>query len=175
MFYRFKQNFIIVLILATFSFLISCGDDQETPRNLIEGTWNFSDLDFEGTINGKPINVFLTEDLGMGPVEAQAAEAFIIASITQEIGLDNSTVEFNSVGNYIIRENGVQQEQGTYVLQNANTQLLLTSDEGTQEFLVKELTANRLVISATGEELEDIDEDGELDSVEFTMDITLTK
>ncbi len=175
MYYRFTRNFIVVLIFASFSFLVSCGDDQEGPGSPIVGTWNYSTLDFDGTINGKPIRTFLTEDLGMNPIEAQATEAFIIASITQEAGLANSTVEFNSDGSYIIRENGVQQDQGTYILQNANTELILTSSNGTEQFLVKELSANRLVVSTTGEEVQDLDEDGEDDTVEFTMDVTFVK
>jgi hypothetical protein len=173
-----KTNlYFLIGLFAAVSLLVSCGnDDDENPDTpLIVGTWNYSTHKFEGSINGQSIVNFLVENLDLTPLQAQAYEAFFISSLMADQNLEGSTITFNSDGTYSATENGVVTETGTYVLRDNNTVLVLDTTDGVQEFDVKELTRNRMVISFTGVEEEDITEDGVPEAIGFTFDITFVK
>ena len=172
-----KNNFnifFLIGIISSNSLLFSCGREDENPMiDPIVGTWTYSSFEYDANINGQNYISYLTENYGIGALEAQLlANAYFLQEL--EDRLESLRITFNSDGTYVLRE-GSNEESGTYSLQNNNSQLTLISDSETNVYEVTELTDNTLNLSFTEEELEDFDDDGEDENIEFNVLVNFTK
>ena len=171
---KIKSLFIICLI-ASISILTSCGSDDDGPAvSPIVGTWTYNAIDLNITVNNQPFAAFLVSTGEYTAAEAAAFEAFLKATFISEADLTGSSITFNADGTCRLVD-GSTTESGTYALQSNNTILSLTFDGDTQLLDVKELTNNRLVLSFTEEDFEDIDEDGVNENIKLIFEITFVK
>lgn len=170
-------HFILTLsLLTSLGFLVSCsGDDKdEVPQDgPIVGTWTFSSIDFDATINGQDYIEYLVETFDITEEEAMFLAEFYRG---QFLGSEfqSSTITFKRDGTYVT-QGGDSEETGTYTLTNSNTKLTLSSGGEVTEFDVKELTNNNLKLEYTGVDEDDIDEDGTDETISFKINLHLTK
>lgn len=172
---NFKSVFFAVLI-AAFSFLGSCISEDKSPSATIVGTWSFDSYSLqEATINGQTALTYLTSVMGLSPQVAQSVQALFLSGIIEDAELETTKFTFNADGTYVIRVDGVEEDSGTYSLQNNNTKLALTSVNGDQDFDVTSLTNNKLVLVLDESEPFDFNSDGTDEAVEFAIEVTLVK
>jgi len=167
---------IFVGLIFTFSFLASCIGEDKEDEAIIVGTWNFDSYNLtEATINGQPSITYLTSTLGLSAQQAQLIQTIFLSQIVDQEELAKTTFTFNPDGTYIIRDDGVEEDSGSYSFQNNNTRLILTSSDGNQEFDISGLTNNRMVLVLEESELYDVNTDGTDENIEFTIELTLVK
>lgn len=172
---NFKSVFFAVFI-ATISFFGSCVSENESPSAAIVGTWSFGSYSLlNATVNGQPALTYLTSVMGLSTQLAQSAQALFLSGIIEETELETSKFTFNADGTYVVRVDGVEEDSGTYSLQNNNTKLVLASVNGDQEFDISSLTNNRLVLVLDESEPFDVNSDGTDEAVEFAIEVTLVK
>ncbi|MCL6260166.1 DUF4923 family protein [Aquiflexum sp. TKW24L] len=172
---NFKFAFFVVII-AAFSFLGSCMSEEKSPTSNIVGTWSFDSYSLlEASINGQPALTYLSSVMGLSPQVAQTVQALFLSGIIEEAELETTTFTFNADGTYVVRIDGVEEDSGTYSLQNNNTKLALTSVNGNQDYDVTSLTNNRLVLVLDESESYDVNTDGKNEEVEFAIQVTLVK
>ena len=172
---NFKFAFFAVLI-AAFSFLGSCMSEDKSPSATIVGTWSFDSYSLkEATINGQTALTYLTSVMGLSPQVAQSVQVLFLSGIIEEAELETTKFTFNADGTYVVRVDGVEEDSGTYSLQNNNTKLALTSVNGDQDFDVTSLTNNKLVLVLDESEPFDVNSDGTDEAVEFAIEVTLVK
>jgi major membrane immunogen (membrane-anchored lipoprotein) len=170
------QFTLIAIFISTSSLLVSCGSEDDAPASAIVGTWNYDSYSLQrATINGQPSITYLTTVMGLSNTLAQQAQVFFLSQLVAQSGLSTSAFTFNSDGTYVVRNNGVQEDSGTYSLRNNNTKLALTSTNGNQEFDVKSLTGNRLVLVSEDTVPYDVNMDGTPESVAYAIEVVLTK
>lgn len=163
-------------LIATFSVLGSCVSEEDQPSPTIVGTWNFDSYSLsDATINGQPVLTYMTTVMGLTPQQAQLAQSLFLTQIIDQTELAATTLTFNADGNYIVRVNGVEEDSGTYSLQNNNTKLLLTSVNGNQEFNVSELTSNKVILVLEDSDQFDVNTDGNDENVAYSIEFTLVK
>lgn len=173
-----KSNFLFLIgVVSACSILFSCGNDEDKkpePHKII-GTWTFSSMDYETTVNGQDFITFLVETYGV--TEAQAEEI-----VDQYLGDDledefQGSITFKEDGTYQSND-GTSTETGTYSLDSSETNLTINPDDEDEDsivFDVTEFTNNNLSLEYSMEYEEDITEDGESEEIEILMDISLTK
>ena len=150
--------------------------EDDSPSATIVGTWSFDSYSLkEATINGQPALTYLTSVMGLSPQVAQSVQALFLSGIIEEAELETTKFTFNADGTYVVRVDGVEEDSGTYSLQNNNTKLVLDSVNGDQDFDVTTLTNNRLVLVLDESESYDVNTDGRNEEVEFAIEITLVK
>ncbi|HLU90773.1 MAG TPA: lipocalin family protein, partial [Cyclobacteriaceae bacterium] len=115
------------------------------------------------------------ENLAITEQEARLSQTLIESQVDGELGFEGTSIIFNEDGRFTAREDGVEVQSGTYSLQNNNSVLVLTSDDGVQEFEVQELTNNKMVIAFEGEEQEDLTGDDQPEDIGFNLDVTFLK
>ncbi|MEX2593342.1 MAG: DUF4923 family protein [Anditalea sp.] len=165
----------LAVLISSFSILVSCGnkDDESPKQDRIVGTWTYSSLDYDATINGQNYITFLVENLGVSEAEAQTMASILILQGIEQIA--GAGITFNADGTYVIQD-GSSEETGTYSLENNETQLTLNPDDGdTIIFEVTEFTNNSLTLASSEEVLEDLNGDGTDETIEITFDIGFTK
>jgi hypothetical protein len=114
--------------------------------------------------------------MGLTQEEAIFAKALFTTSLFEETDLEGTTFTFNADGSYSVKNGGVEEDSGTYLLQNNNTKLVLTSSDGTvQEFVIETLTNNRLIVSFEESFEEDINEDDTPEEVGLDFELTMVK
>lgn len=167
---------VILALLATFSVLVSCNEDEEPKVSPIVGTWNYDSYKLDITVDGQDLLVYLVQVMGLTQQEAIFAEAFFTSSLFEESDLEGTIFTFNADGTFSVKNNGIEEDSGTYAVQNNNTKLVLTSSDGTvQEFVIETLTNNRLIVSFEDSFEEDINEDETLEDVGLEFELTLVK
>jgi len=167
---------VILGLIATFSIFVSCNNNEEPTVAPIVGTWNYDSYKLDITVNGQDLLVYLVQVLGVTQQEAVLAEAFFTASLFEESDLEGTTFTFNADGTYSVKNGGVEEDSGTYLIQNNNTKLVLTSSDGTvQDFVIEVLTNNRLIVSFEDSFEEDLDEDGTFEDVGLEFELTMVK
>ena|SRR5690554_1712738 len=175
MLFKFNFNFFIALF-ATLSLLVACGDDEETPDlPPIVGTWNYASHDYSWEINGQNFISFLVENMELTEQEARFYQTLIEAQVADELGFEGTSIIFNKDGSFSAREDGVEVESGTYSLKNDDSLLVMTSSEGVQEFDVMELSRNKMVISFSELEQEDLTGDGVRENIGFNLEVSFIK
>lgn len=176
MVHKLRSLFILGL-LATFSVLVSCNDDDEPKVSQIVGTWNYDSYKLDITVDGQDLLNYLVQVMGLTQEEAIFAKAFFTASLFEDSDLEGTTFTFNADGTYSVKNGGVEEDSGTYQVQNNNTKLVLTSsDDGTvQEFEIETLTSNRMIVSFEDSFEEDINEDETLEEVGLDFELTMVK
>jgi hypothetical protein len=163
-------------IFATFLFLGACVSEDKPSTGAIVGTWNFDSYSLvNANINGQPALSYLTTVMGLTPQQAQFAQTIFLSTLIDEQELEETTFTFNADGTYVIRVDGVEEDSGTYSLQNNNTKLLLTSTNGNQEFNISGLTGNRMILELEDSAEFDVNTDGSDENIEFAIEITLVK
>lgn len=172
-----SRFYFLIAMMATALCMVSCGDDDDDTPNLspIVGTWNYSSHDYSWTINDQDFIPFLVENLNISEQEAQLFQALIETQVDEEMAFEGTSIIFSQDGKFSAREAGVEVGSGTYSLQNNNSVLVLTSDDGVQEFEVQELTNNKMVIAFAGEEQEDLTGDDQPEDIGFNLDVTFLK
>ncbi|MCH6199488.1 lipocalin family protein [Aquiflexum sp. LQ15W] len=173
----YKLRLLVILgLLAIFSVLVSCNDDDEPKVSPIVGTWNYDSYNLDITVDGQDLLTYLVQVMGLTQEEAIFAKAFFTASLFEETDLEGTTFTFNADGSYSVKNGGVEEDSGTYLVQNNNTKLVLTSTDGTvQEFVIETLTNNRLIVSFEESFEEDINEDETLEEVGLDFEVTMVK
>jgi hypothetical protein len=172
---NFKISFFAVLF-AAFLFLGACVSEDKPSTGAIVGTWNFDSYSLvNATINNQPAITYLTTVMGLTPTQAQLAQTIFLSSVVDQEELEKTTFTFNADGSYVIRVDGVEEDSGTYSLQNNNTKLFLTSTNGNQEFDISGLTNNRMNLVLEDSGLYDVNTDGTDEDIEFAVEITLVK
>ena len=170
------RSLVILGLLATFSVLVSCNDDKDPKVSPIVGTWNYDSYKLDITVNGQDLLVYLVQVMGLSQQEAVFAEAFFTSSLFEESDLEGTIFTFNADGTFSVKNNGIEEDSGTYSIQNNNTKLVLTSSDGTvQDFVIETLTNNRLIVSFKDSFEEDIDEDETLEDVGLELELTMVK
>jgi hypothetical protein len=164
------------LFFATVLLLGSCVEENEPAASAIVGTWNYDSYQLDVSVNGQDLITYLVQVMGLTQQEAQFAQSLFTSSLFDESELDGTTFTFNPDGTYSVKNDGVEEDSGTYQVQNNNTALILNSSDGTEEeFVIETLTNSRLIISFEDSFEEDIDEDGTLEDIGLDFELTLVK
>lgn len=172
-----KLNFqFCICLISVFFIFLSCGnnDDENPQEKSIVGTWTYSSSDYDATINGQSYLSFLMENFDISEWEAQAlADVFFLQETENFVG---TTLTFHADGTYVLRDKTSEEETGTYSLQNNETQLTLNPDEGDSLVLnVTEFTTSTLTLAFSVEEMEDINEDGDEETLEISLEMSFMK
>jgi len=165
--------FTVCLICAMMvaCFFISCNnDDENTPSDLLIGTWTFSSSTMDLSINGKTLVQYLIDESGLSQSEAETLADLLFGMIEDEYtpGSDVS-IQIKSDGTYIMTGTDMN-DDGTWELSSDGK--TLTLDKGTEYemvFDVESLTKSTLTILSQ----QSLEDDFNADSVNETMHIEL--
>lgn len=163
--------------------LVSCDKDKDedsaaTEAELI-GTWNITSSETDFTVNGVPIMDFIMEAFSISEEQAE----LMLTQMLEEYGEDleiTGTVEFKDDNTYVMVTDGVT-DTGTWELQSGGKEIIM--DKGTEDetvITVKKSTSSEIVIEFTppndeDDEPYDLDRDGEPDTMDIILGLTLTK
>lgn len=167
----------ILILLST-----ACKDDEDpvTPSDRLVGTWTLQSYDTEVTINNQDYVAYIQQLPDLSDQEKAFAIALVelqIQHALEDINIPvGTTFQFKSDKNYEVKVPNEAAETGQWMLNTDGT--ILTIDEGTQEeiaFEVDTLTETSLVLSIETTEQDDIDQDGEVDTLVAKFILNLSK
>jgi hypothetical protein len=144
------------------------------------GTWTLESYDTELTINNQDYVTYIQQLPDLSDEEKALAIALVEFQIQQELESINipvgTTFQFKADKNYEVKVPNEAAETGNWMLSEEGT--TLTIDEGTQDEIVFEvdtLTDTSLVLSIEIVEQDDIDQDGEVDTLVAKFILNLSK
>lgn len=160
-------------VIVTGLILSSCSKDSSTtPANDLTGTWTAQSSTFTAKVNGKSLEQYYIDSLGLTYTEAQQA-VIMFNSIMQQTF--TGTIQLKSDHTYIDNMGG-DNETGTWSLSSDNKKLTISPNSGTPTTLdVIELTSSKLHLTGTETETEDLNGDSAPETIVVNIDLTLTK
>ncbi len=170
-----KTNLLFIrnLTLVIFAGIIlsSCKKD-ETSSNDIVGTWTSGTATYTATVGDKSLNQYLMDDLGLTTFEAQAYEAAFNQFTQQSLA---GSIELKKDGSYTSTLGG-SNDSGTWSLSDNGKTLTIDSDtDAPLTFNVVSLTSDKLHVTYTETQSEDLNEDGTPETVTIDIDLTFNK
>ncbi len=175
-----KFQFILSILFVSL-FAVSCGDDDDespAPVSDIVGTWTIQSSDFSILINGVEFIEYFIDALQLSEEEAILFSNLII----NESGIDDFSdfgeiiFRFEEDGSYTIVDPVDGDENGTYSLNNDETEITFVSEGESYIAEVGTLTSNRMrLIFHEADSSEDIDEDGMVDTISVRVSLELIR
>ncbi len=161
----------ISLIILTGLILSSCKKDS-TPTKDIVGTWTTGTVSVNAMVGDKTLAQYFMDDAGLSNVVAQTyADAF---SQTSQQALAG-TLDIKKDGTYTSTMGG-STDSGTWSISADGKTLTIDSNNDVPyTFNIVELTSNKLHITMTENDSEDLNGDGTPETITITADITLTR
>lgn len=162
---------ICSIVLITVLILSSCKKDP-TPADNIIGTWTAGTPSFTAMVGSKTLTQYFIDVLGLSPTEAQQFTTLFNQSIQQSF---TGTIQFKSDGTYTANLGG-SPDSGTWTLSADG--LKLTIDPSTDlptTFDIVELTSSKLRFSITESDSQDLNDDGTMETITISIDLTFTK
>ncbi len=166
-----KDITVLIALMALCLMLVSCSDDDEDDQSLIVGTWTAQSATIDFSIDGQDLADFL---VGLGLSEEEA-EVFETALDDGEQEFSSGTVTFNADGTYQAEDDS-EVTNGTWSVNSDNTVLTLdlgTADEQTANILT--LSQSELVLQFLEEQMEDLDLDGDAETLRLEAILTLSR
>lgn len=164
------RNFIPVIITGLI--LSSCSKDS-TPSDDLVGTWTTQSASLTAMIGSKTLTQYFIDDLGLSATEAQQANDLFNQTMQQ--AFTGKTLQMKSDNTYTSNLGG-ESDSGTWSLSSDNKKLTIDSSTGSPQILdVIQLTSSTLHLQGTDTETEDLNDDGIMETINATIDLTLTK
>jgi len=173
--FKLIKNYLLLLTITSVVLFSCSDDDDEGPGDIsgsLIGEWSATSAELsEFTVNGQDFQAFLIS-IGVPSSEIDATEDLFEQEILSEFQFD---ITFNEGGTYLL-EDMEGSETGTWELISNNTKVLL--NKGTQdevELDISELTDSKLVLTESGTDSVDIDDDGTDEVLSIAISLTFTK
>lgn len=169
------MSFLFVFSLLLFNNCSSDGDEGDTENNKFIGTWTTSSIEVELLAGGIPFIQYLIDNGDLTEAEAELIEAFFKSSLEDELG--EGEIELKSNNTYVA-DFGDEPDTGSWSYDSSTGYLTIDSDdpdEDVQMIMVKSITSSTLIIEQSETFEEDINNDGTIDEVEASIEMTFTK
>ncbi|MEQ9297058.1 MAG: lipocalin family protein [Cyclobacteriaceae bacterium] len=174
---------LIISILVLSLIFASCGEDESDndempePQSDLVGNWNITSYDFNIDFNGQDFIQFFIDALELSEEEAIELETLFIegADIEDFDEFEQIIFTFNADGTYTIIDPVDGDENGIYSVNNDETEITFTSEGESYTMQIGTLTAVRLTLIIAEEIIEDVDEDGQLDTISARAELELSK
>ena len=171
MFKHAKSNKLLFYVFIAAGILVSCSKNNESPSDLIVGTWTVTDVSINETVNGKSLTDFYI-DQGYS-----AAEASQISDSTINIAVQNNqgSILFRSDNTYSMNFTDAN-DSGPWTISDDGKQLTLKNQlGGLFTYDIKTLTASTLDITYSRTQNNDIDNNGTYETVSFSIELIMSK
>jgi hypothetical protein len=166
----FHRSFFCFLILSIF--FSRCGkDDENITYNLICGKWTVSEIQFELTVEGQDLDVFLMNEYGLTEEEAQE-----IYEANKEAYRESwtGTMEFLSDGNYEFNVGGENYKNYWYLTDDEKTIQVFFIDHYL-DFDILSLSENQMDLLFDQIYYSDIVGDNKKEAIAYSNHFTLLK
>lgn len=162
---------ILCVVLITALAIASCKKDSSTVT-LVGGTWTAGTPTITAMVGTKTIAQYFTDVMGLTADQAAqystAANLLLMQSFT-------GTIQFKSDNTYTANLGGTP-DSGTWSLSADGKQLTIDSSSAAPETAdITELTANKLTVSFTTTESEDLNNDGTPETITVSVTIPFTR
>ena len=171
-----------LFLLVTFSLFTSCTKDDDPGGEVVSdiiGTWTIDGSTVDITVDGVDLIAALMEALEITQTEAELFASFFTAGYGGDV---SGTITFKSDNTYTATFPPDDQETGKWKVSSDGKTLTMNTkkDDGTyyddDVLTIKTLTSTTMVLLVPSEtEMEDIDDDGTDETLEISMEITLSK
>jgi hypothetical protein len=163
------RNFIPIIITGLI--LSSCSKDS-TPADDLVGTWTIQSATFTAMVGNKTLTQYFIDVLALTPAEAQQFTDLFNQQMQQSF---TGTFQMKSDNTYTSTMGGTP-DTGTWSLSSDNKKLTIDSSTDSPVILdVIQLTSSTLHLQGTETETEDLNDDGTLETITVSIDLTFTK
>ena len=171
MFKQVKSVKLLLYVLAFTGMLFSCSKNDESPSDLIVGTWTVSNASMEVTVNNKSLVDFYV-DQGYSSAEAtQISDSTINVSVQDHQG----SIIFRSDKTYSMNFTGGN-DSGPWSISDNGKQLTLKNQlGGSFTYNIKTLTKSTLDMTYSRTQNDDIDKNGTYETVSFSIELVMSK
>ena len=177
-FKKFLAFFAPILLFSSLFLFNNCssdGDEGDNENNKFIGTWTMSSIDVELKAGGIPLIQYLVNNGDLTEAEAELIEAIFKSALEDELG--EGEIELISNNTYVA-DFGDEPDTGSWSYDSSTGYLTIDSDdpnEDTQMIMVKSITSSTLIIEQSETFEEDVNDDGTIDEVESSIEMTFTK
>jgi hypothetical protein len=168
---KFLKSNSIILVFTAGLILASCSKSS-TPKDDLVGTWGSASYTVTTTVNSTPLLQYLTDVLGLPADQAQLIAASVSSSLQHALP---GSIQIKSDYTYIATSTDGT-DTGTWSLSSDNKKLTINPSNGDPlTFDIVSLTSSNLHLQWSQTESEDLNSDGTPETLNFAIDLTLSK
>jgi hypothetical protein len=165
-----SRNLILVFIIGLT--LISCTKKDKTATDNLVGTWTSGTPVLTITVGTRTLLQYFTDVMGLSASQAQIYVTTVNMSIAQSF---TGTFTAKSDNTYTSNIGG-EADSGTWALSADGKKLTIDSATSSPEIYdVVELTANKLTLSISQSESDDLNGDNIPETINYTIQLVFTK
>jgi hypothetical protein len=165
-----KSNGLLA-VLAAGLILSSCSKSSSTSDNIV-GTWGSASYTLTSTVDGMPIQQYLTEVLSLSADQAQLIATSINNGFQQSLP---GSIQLKSDNTYTATSTSGT-DTGTWSLSSDSKKLTIVPSTGDPiTFDIVSLSSSSIHLQWSQTESEDLNSDGTPETLNFAIDLTLNK
>jgi hypothetical protein len=170
---RISLNFRIACVVLIAGLAItSCKKDSSSEVTLAGGTWTAGTPTFTVMVGTKTLTQYYTDVMGLTAAQASQFTAIVSAALVQSF---TGTIQFKSDNTYTANLGGTP-DSGTWSLSPDGKKLTIDSNTDAPETAdITQLTSNKLVVTLTDTESEDLNSDGTPETLTITVTLPFTR
>ncbi len=150
--------------------LFSCSKDKDKAD--LVGTWTYDSATISTMIGTKTFAQYLVDELGLNATEAQAYETIFNEAVKENF---TGTIQIKSDNTYTTNF-GEETDTGTWSINSDQSELTIDSDSDLPYVLsIVELTSSKLHIQEVQTGMDDLNQDGTMETLTMTVDIFFKK
>lgn len=155
----------------------SCDEEDTEAQHTSDlvGVWSHDAAEFDVTIDGEDIATYLTGFLGISEADVEEfVDQYTEIYATQLLDFNFGTWEFAADGTFSQVYDGGQ-NAGTWSISSDQSQLTMTANEETAVATVQTLTESQLVLHASNSVEQDLNQDGQTNTLEVSLVLTMVR
>lgn len=160
-----------VILIASLA-VTSCKKDSSTSATLVGGTWTAGTPTFTALVGTRTLTQYFTDVVGLSADQALQYTALANLALMQSF---TGTIQFKSDNTYTANLGGTP-DSGTWSLSDDGKKLTIDSSTADPETAdVTELTSNKLTVSLTESQSEDLNGDEIPETITVNVTIPFTR
>jgi hypothetical protein len=146
--------------------LFSCSKEKDKAE--LVGTWTYDSATISTMVGTKTFSQYLIDELGLNAAQAQAYETIFNEGVKQYF---TGTFQMKSDNTYTTNF-GDETDTGTWSVNSDQTALTIDSDTDVPYILsIVELTSSKLHVQEVETGMDDLNQDGTMETLTITVDI----